>query len=116
MRAQMTITDLSDIQFQMLQKTLPAAGFELSEYAATICVVFVFQGGFVERHIEMGIADFTSIWNMMSEVARQDATRRECDHGAQVADETPSAFSGAGPIRTYTDGCQSYGPYKRTES
>lgn len=102
MRAQMTITDLSDTQFQMLQETLPATGFELSEYAAPICVVF--QRGFVERHIEMGLADFISIWNMMR------------IHGAQVADETPSAFSGAGPIRTYTDGCQSYGPYKRTES
>jgi hypothetical protein len=34
-----------------------------------------------------------------------------CGHGAPVASVDPSAFEGADPVRTYTDGCQSYGPY-----
>lgn len=36
-----------------------------------------------------------------------------CDHGASVVRETPSAFAGAEPIRDYSDGCQSYGPYPK---
>lgn len=36
-----------------------------------------------------------------------------CDHGASVVRETSSAFAGAEPIRDYSDGCQSYGPYPK---
>lgn len=35
-----------------------------------------------------------------------------CTHGAAVAEESPSVFHGAAPVRTFTDGCQSYGPYR----
>lgn len=36
-----------------------------------------------------------------------------CDHGTPVVQETPSACEGAEPIRNYSDGCQSYGPYPK---
>lgn len=35
----------------------------------------------------------------------------KCEHGASVVREDPSAFEGAEPVRTFADGCQSYGPY-----
>lgn len=38
-----------------------------------------------------------------------------CDHGSPVIEETPSAFEGGEPARTYADGCQSYGPYQTTD-
>lgn len=34
-----------------------------------------------------------------------------CSHGEPVVEESPSVFAGAAPVRTYADGCQSYGPY-----
>jgi hypothetical protein len=37
---------------------------------------------------------------------------RTCDHGLPVVNETPSVFEGADPVRTYEDGCQSFGPYR----
>jgi hypothetical protein len=36
---------------------------------------------------------------------------RTCDHGTFVVREDPSVFEGAEPVRTFEDGCQSYGPY-----
>lgn len=33
-----------------------------------------------------------------------------CDHGEAMVAEQPSAFEKAQPVRTYADGCQSYGP------
>jgi hypothetical protein len=39
------------------------------------------------------------------------AERVTCDHGSPVVRETPSAFEGADPVRTFADGCQSVGPY-----
>ena len=37
---------------------------------------------------------------------------RTCDHGLPVVEETPSAFEGGEPVRTFEDGCQSVGPYR----
>ncbi|HEU4751970.1 MAG TPA: hypothetical protein VFU47_02600, partial [Armatimonadota bacterium] len=35
----------------------------------------------------------------------------KCTHGKPVTKEEPSMFEGADPVRTFADGCQSYGPY-----
>lgn len=38
-------------------------------------------------------------------------SKPRCEHGTKVVKSTPSVFDGADPVRTYADGCQSYGPY-----
>ena len=37
-----------------------------------------------------------------------------CEHGTALIETAPSVTKGAAPLRTYADGCQSYGPYLAT--
>jgi len=76
----MTIGDLSDFQFDVVQETLPARGYgDLSRYASTVCVVF--EHGHVHRHIEMAPEHLIRIWKRLEFVAPgagQQQVRNDC--------------------------------------
>lgn len=38
-----------------------------------------------------------------------------CEHDSPAVSFNPSQFDGAPPVRTHKDGCQSYGPYTKSE-
>lgn len=38
-----------------------------------------------------------------------------CEHNSPAVSFEPSSFDGAPPVRTHKDGCQSYGPYAKSE-
>jgi hypothetical protein len=45
------------------------------------------------------------------ELTRRLNDGRTCQHGSPVVSANPSVFEDAEPVRTFEDGCQSYGPY-----
>lgn len=138
MRTQSTITDLSPAQWTWLQEVV------LTEYVLpmnqpTVCATFV--SGTNERHVEMPFRSFVPIVDTLASIAvggfrrlarlpsaeevrnltSADAVEltkllnTPCEHGSQVVSHEPSQFDGAPPVRTHSDGCQSYGPYAETE-
>ncbi len=125
MRTRIKVTDLNLRQWDHITTQVPVDGRVILEGVPRVCVVFELTPDFSELHVEMDVVEFAALVvklnTIRNEVAVEDVAKaalapdslpEPCEHGAPVVEETPSAFVGAKPIRTYADGCQSYGPYE----
>lgn len=125
MRTRIKVTDLNLRQWDYLTTEVPVNGRTFLEGLPRACVVFELTPDLSELHIEMELVEFSTVMlrlnSIRNEVAVEDVAKaaltpdalpEPCEHGAAVVKEEPSAFAGAKPIRTYADGCQSYGPYQ----
>ena len=145
MRARIKVMDLSLAQWDWLQDNLPET-YAIPENAVRVCVEFELSSEIGARYVEMGVRQFIALMAQLqlaeaqaqgkdvrlpvlptaAEVHNLTAaqavalTQRKneptCDHGAAVAEESRSAFEGAEPVRTYADGCQSFGPYRSLDA
>lgn len=135
MKVQVTVSNLSPEQWREVNE-LPVT-VDIPDGVVRACVVF--EGGSAEeRHLELPIKVLSTILtglgrlnptshfvlngeckcgfhapelgpHPMCPVHVHSAT---CDHGSPLVSEVPSVFADAEPVRTYSDGCQSYGPYR----
>jgi hypothetical protein len=126
MRTKIEITELSLGQWDYLTTRVPVNGRTFLPGMPRACVEFSLTPDFNSLHIEMDLVELAGLMvvlagmdlKRLAEVALGETTGEipivgpPCEHGAPVTEETPSAFAGAKPIRTYADGCQSYGPYQ----
>lgn len=126
MRLTTTLTDLTPEEWALAQSIL-RPGYEINPDAIRVCLTVVH--GTEERHVELPLGTFVEVMACLGlertfrkfhaalgtakaaltpDALPDDIT---CDHGAAVTKEDPSVFEGAAPVRTFADGCQSYGPY-----
>lgn len=140
MRTRIKVMDLTLRQWDHLQDNLRAS-YELPDGAVRVCVEFELDAQLNPRHVEMPVRAFVALMTQLQRIENHAepvqtgtaalppdalpghlesvrnaadpvrAAERTCDHGAAVTAETPSVFDGAGPVRDYADGCQSFGPY-----
>lgn len=121
MRTRIKVADLNLRQWDHLTTEVPVDGREFLPGIPRVCAVFELTPDFSELHIEMDVAEFLTLMLRLENIRNEtvamaaltpDALPEPCEHGAAVVRENPSAFAGAKPVRTYADGCQSYGPYQ----
>lgn len=131
MRLKTEINDLTPEQWEQAQKILKTS-YDLPENASRVCLTLVH--GEEERHVEAPVSALVGLLISLTltpaihqladamtkikamAVLTPDDDRlpgEPCEHGAAVVKEEPSAFAGVKPTRTYSDGCQSYGPYQK---
>lgn len=127
MRTRVKVADLNLRQWDHLVTQVPVDGRVILEGVPRVCAVFELTPDFSELHVEMDVVEFAALLVKLNTIRNEvavadiataaltpDALPEPCEHGAPVTGETPSVFEGAQPIRTYADGCQSYGPYQPT--
>lgn len=125
MRLATTLTDLTPEEWALAQSILRPS-YEINPEAVRVCLTVVH--GPEERHVELPLGTFVEVITALGlermfrkfhqlrtaqaaltpDALPDDIT---CDHGAAVTSQSPSVFDGAAPVRTFSDGCQSYGPY-----
>jgi hypothetical protein len=121
------VTGLTGQQWDYIFNTVPVGSRNFPPDVLRVCVVFELDPG-TELHVEMELGEFTTTAVMLQIIADHAAMEyvakaaltpdddrlpadKECEHRAPVTRQEPSVFDGAEPVRTYSDGCQSYGPY-----
>jgi hypothetical protein len=126
MRVKSKVTDLTIHQWDYLQSNVMTS-YDMPTGVVRVCAEFELTE-MLTRHAEMPVHMFAGLLTQLEHITLIEAALTPdalpdteagqgplpgptCDHGATVAEQEPSAFSGAEPIRTYSDGCQSYGPY-----
>jgi len=120
MRTKIEVGNLTQGQFDWLKENIPGAR-DIPEGTPRMCVVFVGPGDNLDGHVELPPREFVAVIELLARITRTAELLAEapgagidgdpCQHGAPVVEETPSMFENSGPVRTYADGCQSYGPY-----
>lgn len=120
MRTRIAVAELSPGQWDWLRRNLPQPR-DFATDAIRMCVVFELEPG-VEQHLELNPREFVGLMTRLHvvtrtvEVALAHQMNPKCDHGASMVGVTISGFAGGEPIRTYEDGCQSYGPYRSPDA
>ena len=111
MRLNIEVRDLTAFQMARLQEMVRVE-YEIPSGATRACVVFIGQEGH-ERHIEMPFSTYAMVNSALELFGiAEDMPRPEgLTQDARLVDVSESAFPGAGPVRTYSDGSQTYGPY-----
>lgn len=136
MKVSATMTDLDENQWDIVHRHIRTE-YEFQPSTIRTCVTFT--RGEEERHVEMPFQAFagfllamnlnmamqpvmTRLGRDLNEWAKkiQDTRKAQaeakpdgvpesptCEHGSPVETESPGL---SGPVRTYRDGCQSYGP------
>lgn len=138
MRTRIKVMDMTPVQWDLLQVALRPE-YDIPEGAVRVCVEFELGAQMESRHAEMPVRVFVRLMTQLQRAENHAGVQvgtaelpplppkwsapltpvddgPTCDHGSVVEHETPSFFPGAGPIRTYADGCQSYGPYPPEET
>lgn len=135
MRATVEVKDLNPAQAAYLARQVPVNGREFITGIPRVCAVFELAEG-VDLHVEMDVTELAALMVRLATIGlrataeaalvetsgerakfsdRPDQTTEpepQCGHGARMTMEIPSVFEGAQPTRHYSDGCQSYGPYR----
>lgn len=132
MRTRIKVMDFTLRQWDHLQDNLQEE-YDIPENGVRVCVEFELDAQMASRHVEMPVRAFVALMTRLQRIEHhaeiEEGTAelppmpakwsaplsdgvRTCDHGLPVVEETPSAFEGAEPVRTYEDGCSSVGPYQ----